>query len=88
MRSVRGTGDQITGTTLASQLASSTYKNLQVAGVGGEVTEMNLSGVAPGTYTMTYNRTGAAVSLTAGLGQSIFAQPATGAVGGDRKSVV
>jgi flagellin len=70
MRSVRGTGDQITGTTLASQLASSTYKNLQVTGVGGEVTDMNLSGVAPGTYTMTYNKTGTIGSLTAGLGQS------------------
>jgi flagellin len=32
---------------------------------------MNLSGVAPGTYTMTYNRTGGVGSLTAGLGQSI-----------------
>ena len=87
MRSIRGTGDQITGTTLASQLASSTYKNLQVTGVGGEVTDMNLSGVAPGTYTMTYNATGAAVSLTAGLGQSIFAQPATGATTGSLAGV-
>ena len=43
MRSIRGTGDQITGTTLASQLASSTYKNLQVTGVGGEVTDMTLA---------------------------------------------
>jgi flagellin len=86
MRSIRGTGDQITGTTLASQLASSTYKNLQVAGVGGEVTDMNLSGVAPGTYTMTYNRTGALVAnsttlLTAGLGQSISATGAAGNTG-------
>jgi flagellin len=80
MRSVRGTGDQITGTTLASQLASSTYKNLQVAGVGGEVTDMNLSGVAPGTYTMTYNRTGTIGSLTAGLGQSMV-PPTTAATG-------
>ena len=80
MRSVRGTGDQITGTTLASQLASSTYKNLQVAGVGGEVTNMNLSGVAPGTYTMTYNATGTIGSLTAGLGQSMV-PPTTAANG-------
>ena len=80
MRSIRGTGDQITGTTLASQLASSTYKNLQVAGVGGEVTDMNLSGVAPGTYTMTYNATGGIGSLTAGLGQSIV-PPTTAATG-------
>jgi flagellin len=73
MRSVRGTGDQVTGEALASQLASSTYKNLQVNGTGGEITGMNLSGVAPGTYTMTYNRTGGIGSLTAGLGQSINA---------------
>ena len=87
MRSVRGTGDQVTGEALASQLASSTYKNLQVNGTGGEITNMNLSGVAPGTYTMTYNKTGAAVSLNAGLGQSIFAQPATGATTGSLAGV-
>ncbi|QWE29105.1 flagellin [Polynucleobacter sp. AM-7D1] len=73
MRSVRGTGDKVTGEALASQLASSTYKNLQVNGTGGEITGMNLSGVAPGTYTMTYNRTGGVGSLVAGLGQSINA---------------
>jgi flagellin len=87
LRSVRGTGDAITGTTLASQLASSTYKNLQINGVGGEVTNVNLSGVAPGTYTMTYNKTGAAVSLIAGLGQSIFAQPSSGAASGSLAGV-
>lgn len=76
MRSVRGTGDAITGTTLASQFASSAYKNLQINGVGGEITAMNLSGVAPGTFTMTYNKTGGVGSLVAGLGQSI----STGAV--------
>ncbi|MBU3565286.1 flagellin [Polynucleobacter sp. MWH-HuK1] len=73
LRSIRGTGDGITGSTIASQLASSTYKNLQINGVGAEVTNVNLSGVAPGTYTMTYNRTGGVGSLTAGLGQSISA---------------
>ena len=70
LRSIRGTGDAITGSQIASQLASSTYKNLQVNGTGGEVTNVNLSGVAPGTYTMTYNRTGTIGSLSAGLGQS------------------
>ncbi|WP_438979458.1 flagellin N-terminal helical domain-containing protein [Polynucleobacter sp.] len=87
MRSVRGTGDKVTGEALASQLASSTYKNLQVNGTGGEITGMNLSGVAPGTYTMTYNKTGAAVSLNAGLGQSIYTQPSTGAVAGSLAGV-
>lgn len=71
LRSVRGTGDSITGSAIASQLASSTYKNLQIDGVGGEITGMNLSGVAPGTYTMTYNKTGGVNSLIAGIGQSI-----------------
>jgi flagellin len=71
LRSIRGTGDGMTGSAIASQLASSTYKNLQIDGVGGEVTNTNLSGVAPGTYTMTYNRTGAVQSLTAGLNQSL-----------------
>jgi len=73
LRSIRGTGDSMTGSAIASQLASSTYKNLQINGVGAEVTNMNLSGIAPGTYTMTYNRTGGIGSLTAGLGQSISA---------------
>ncbi len=73
LRSIRGTGDGLTGSAIASQLASSTYKNLQVNGVGAEVTNVNLSGVAPGTYTMTYNRTGGVGSLVAGLGQSVNA---------------
>jgi len=87
LHSVRGSGDTITGSTLASQLASSTYKNLTVNGTSGVITDMNLSGVAPGTYTLTYNRTGVAGSLNAGLNQSIFAQPTTGAVSGSLNAV-
>ena len=73
LHSVRGSGDSISGTTMASQLASNTYKNLTVSGTGGVITDVNLSGVAPGTYTMSYNRTGGIGSLSAGLGQSISA---------------
>ena len=82
LRSIRGTGDAMTGSAIASQLASSTYKNLQVNGTGGEITAMNLSGVAPGTYTMTYNRTGSVQSLVAGLNQSVtYARSASSITG-------
>jgi flagellin len=82
LRSIRGTGDAMTGSAIASQLASSTYKNLQVNGTGGEITAMNLSGVAPGTYTMTYNRTGGVQSLVAGLNQSVtYARSASSITG-------
>jgi len=58
LNSTRASGDTITGTTLATQLASSNYKTLTVAGKGGEVTDVRLSGVAPGTYSLSYNETG------------------------------
>jgi flagellin len=58
LNSTRASGDTITGTTLATQLASTNYKTLTVAGKGGEVTDVRLSGVAPGTYSLSYNETG------------------------------
>ena len=46
------------GTAIATKLATSAYRNLQINGVNGEITDVRLSGVAPGTYSLTYNETG------------------------------
>ena len=58
LTSVRAAGDTLTGSTIATKLATSAYRNLQINGVNGEITDVRLSGVAPGTYSLTYNETG------------------------------
>ena len=58
LTSVRAAGDTLTGTAIATKLATSAYRNLQINGVNGEITDVRLSGVAPGTYSLTYNETG------------------------------
>ena len=53
--------------TLGSRIASAFATNspLTFAGKGGEITNVNLSGVAPGTYTLSQGTTGAATGATA-----------------------
>jgi flagellin len=53
--------------TLGSRIASAFATNspLTFAGKGGEITNVNLSGVAPGTYTLSQGTTGAATAATA-----------------------
>jgi flagellin len=63
LTSVRAAGDTLSGTAIASKLATSDYRNLQVNGVNGEITDVRLSGVAPGTYSLVYNETGGIGSL-------------------------
>jgi flagellin len=63
LSSTRAAGDTLTGSTIATKLATSAYRSLQVNGVNGEVTDVRLSGVAPGTYSMVYNETGGVGSL-------------------------
>jgi flagellin len=58
LTSVRAAGDTLTGSAIATKLATSAYRNLQINGVNGEITDVRLSGVAPGTYSLTYNETG------------------------------
>ena len=58
LSSTRAAGDTLTGTAIATKLATSAYRNLQINGVNGEITDVRLSGVAPGTYSLTYNETG------------------------------
>jgi len=63
LSSTRAAGDTLTGSTIATKLATSAYRDLQVNGVNGEVTDVRLSGVAPGTYSLVYNETGGVGSL-------------------------
>lgn len=63
LSSTRAAGDTLTGTTIATKLATSAYRDLQVNGVNGEITDARLSGVAPGTYSLVYNETGGVGSL-------------------------
>jgi flagellin len=63
LSSTRAAGDTLTGSTIATKLATSTYRNLQVTGTNGEITDLRLSGVAPGTYSLKYNETGGVGSL-------------------------
>lgn len=63
LSSTRAAGDTLTGSTIATKLATSAYRSLQVNGVNGEVTDVRLSGVAPGTYSLVYNETGGVGSL-------------------------
>ena len=63
LSSTRAAGDTLTGTTIATKLATSAYRDLQVNGVNGEITDVRLSGVAPGTYSLVYNETGGVGSL-------------------------
>jgi flagellin len=63
LSSTRAAGDTLLGSTIATKLATSTYRNLQVTGTNGEITDLRLSGVAPGTYSLKYNETGGVGSL-------------------------
>jgi flagellin len=75
LTSVRAAGDTLTGSTIATKLATSAYRNLQINGVNGEITDVRLSGVAPGTYSLTYNETG---TIGAATNLSLPATIATG----------
>ncbi len=63
LSSTRAGGDTLTGEAIATKLATSSYRNLQINGVNGEITDVRLSGVAPGTYSLKYNETGGVGSL-------------------------
>jgi flagellin-like hook-associated protein FlgL len=80
LNSTRAGGDTLSGSTIASQLASSNYRNLQIGGVNGEVSDVRLSGVNPGTYNLTYNETGTvnSLSLPANITARVTANAAAG----------
>ena len=63
LSSTRAAGDTLTGETIATKLATSAYRTLGVTGTNGIISDVRLSGVAPGTYSLTYNETGSIGSL-------------------------
>lgn len=52
LSSVRKAGSTLLGSTIATNIAATT--TLSVAGQGSEITDVRLSGVAPGSYNLTY----------------------------------
>ena len=64
LSSTRAAGDTLTGSTIATKLATAAYNTLNIAGRNGVVSDVRLSGVAPGTYSLTYNETGTIGSLS------------------------
>jgi flagellin len=63
LSSTRAAADTLTGSAIATKLATAAYNTLNITGTNGAVTDVRLSGVAPGTYTMVYNETGGIGSL-------------------------
>lgn len=63
LSSTRAAADTLTGSAIATKLATAAYNTLNITGTNGTVTDVRLSGVAPGTYTMVYNETGGIGSL-------------------------
>ena len=63
LSSTRSAGDTLTGATIATKLSTAAYNTLNITGTNGAVTDVRLSGVAPGTYSMVYNETGTIGSL-------------------------
>jgi len=64
LSSTRAAGDTLTGSTIATKLATAAYNTLNITGTNGVVSDVRLSGVAPGTYSLTYNETGSIGSLS------------------------
>jgi flagellin len=74
--SVTGTGT-ITGTTIASTFASSAIKTLSVNGSTSSVSDVRLTGMGPGTYSITSSMTSGTVTMTGTVNGSSMAQTLT-----------
>jgi len=74
-----GAGVTYTGSQLATNITAR-GTSIVVAGKGAEISDVRLSGVAPGTYTMTFENLGTAGSLSLPATQTGFA--GTGGTGG------
>ncbi len=64
LSSTRAAGDTLTGEQIATKLSTAAYRTLNITGTNGVVSDVRLSGVAPGTYSLTYNETGGIGSLS------------------------
>ncbi len=58
LRGTTGVGTTQTGATIASALAGTNYKNLYITGKTADITNVSLSGVAPGSYSLSYTAAG------------------------------
>ena len=64
LSSTRAAGDKLLGSAIATQFASTNYKSLVINGQGSEITDVRLSNVAPGTYTLSYDSTENKVTIS------------------------
>lgn len=67
LRATTGVGTTHTGATIASSFSSTNYKNLHITGKTAEVTDVSLSGVAPGSYSLSYTAAGVISGTSANL---------------------
>ena len=58
LRATTAVGKTETGTVLATALAGTNYKNLYITGKTADITNVSLSGVAPGSYSLSYTAAG------------------------------
>jgi len=58
LRGTTGVGTTQTGATIATALAGTNYKNLYITGKTADITNVSLSGVAPGSYSLSYTAAG------------------------------
>jgi len=82
LSSTRAAGDTLTGETIATKLATAAYRTLNVTGTNGVISDVRLSGVAPGTYSITYNETGSIGSLALPSSTSARVTPKVAGTGG------
>jgi flagellin len=79
LSSTRAAGDTLTGETIATKLATAAYNTLNITGTNGVISDVRLSGVAPGTYSLKYNETGRVGSL--GLPSEVTGKVTTSVAG-------
>ena len=80
INSTIGAGVTYTGTQLAANITAR-GSQITVNGKGAEISDVRLSGVAPGTYTMSFENTGTVGSLNLPANQTSYA-PTPGGSGG------
>lgn len=67
LRATTGVGTTETGATLAAAFAATNYKNLYITGKTADITDVSLSGVAPGSYSLSYTAAGVVSGTSANL---------------------
>jgi flagellin len=81
LRGTTGVGTTQTGATIATALAGANYRNLYITGKTADITDVSLSGVAPGSYSLSYTAAGTITGVSADLITAIAAGTAGGNTG-------